>query len=433
MVDRSIEAPPSGEATANDQRLRLIGAMIEAASARGYSKVTIGELVGIAGISKSAFYDHFPSKDACFLATVDEIVRLAVEETGEAFRSRRDVLEGLEMAIEAVIDNAVAYTAAAHLVVVDSIELGRGSLEARERIATMLEAMIRAVLNADPASRPVSALTIRAIVGGIRGVLYHYLLDRRPERMRPHVSGLAAWELCYVRADGEREMALAEASIAAAWAERERQSSVGRAERPDWDEPPRTEASRAALGQRERIIRGAGRVAAARGYQSLTVPAISTEAGTSNQTFYQHFLHKEAAFLAAVDALVERALAGSSGALSPREDRRAWGAASLLALLETLATDELLGRVLFFEVPTVGPAALSRATRSLLPFTAFLRPAQSAPQARHQPPRVVAAALTAGIWSVVERELIEGRRERLPELAPQLLAFALTPFGLAAQ
>jgi AcrR family transcriptional regulator len=407
--------------------------MIEAVSANGYSKVTIAELVRIAGISKTAFYDHFPSKQACFLATVDEIIRLAVRETGEAFRSRQDVLEGLETAIDAVIDNAVAYTPAAHLVVIDSIELGRGSLEVRERIATMLEAMIRAILNVDPGSAAVSELTIRAIVGGMRGVLHHFLLDRQPSRMRPHVADLAAWELSYVRADPDREATLADASIAAALSlDRHPFPSppIEGDDAPGWDESPRTEESRAKLSQRDRIVRATARVTEASGYPSLTVPAISAEAGTSNQTFYQHFPDKEGAFLAALDALGERALARSSWALSARDDWRTSAAASMIALLETVSADELLGQILFFEVPTLGPSAVSRAARMLLPFTAFLRPSPLPPEATGQPPRVVVAALTAGIWAIVEREVIEGRREQLPELAPQLLAFALTPFGL---
>ena len=43
-------------------------------SASGYADTTLRELVALAGVSKSTFYEHFESKQDCFLATFDDIV-----------------------------------------------------------------------------------------------------------------------------------------------------------------------------------------------------------------------------------------------------------------------------------------------------------------------------------------------------------------------
>lgn len=60
---------------ADDQKNRLERAMLEAVSRHGYAETTIAELVGLAGVSKSTFYQHFESKPQCFVATFERIVR----------------------------------------------------------------------------------------------------------------------------------------------------------------------------------------------------------------------------------------------------------------------------------------------------------------------------------------------------------------------
>lgn len=421
-----------GATTVSDQRIRLIGAMIEAVSANGYAKVSISELVRIAGISKSAFYDHFQSKDECFLVTIDEIVRLATERTATAFRAQSDVRAGLEAAIAATIDNAVAYTDAARLVVVDSIELGRGSLEVRERIAAMLAVMIQTLLEAGAGSRTVSPMTVRAVVGGMRGVLFGFLRDRRPDRMRDHIADLAAWELGYLGTDD----AVGVAAAALVSAERVRgrppAGPAGGAGAPGWGESPKSPCARATLPQRDRIMRGAARMTAEKTYLRLSVPVISADAGTSNQTFYEHFDNKEGAVLAAFDALAEETVSRSAWRLEPQEQWETSAAASILAMLEAFATEPLLAELLFFELPSIGPHAIDHAARALHPFTAFLQPGDVPPRATRVPPPVVVVALTYGLWAIVEQEVIEGRAASLPDLAPELLDIALTPFGVRA-
>src|SRR4249919_1026617 len=67
---RKMEA----EEVARNQRGRLQGAMVEAVARHGFSDTTLRELVSLAVVSKSTFYEHFTGKQDCFLATFDEIV-----------------------------------------------------------------------------------------------------------------------------------------------------------------------------------------------------------------------------------------------------------------------------------------------------------------------------------------------------------------------
>ena len=50
------------------QRERLVRAIIACSAKRGYQSTTIADIVAVAKTSRSAFYEHFESKEACFLA-----------------------------------------------------------------------------------------------------------------------------------------------------------------------------------------------------------------------------------------------------------------------------------------------------------------------------------------------------------------------------
>jgi AcrR family transcriptional regulator len=53
---------------AENQRARLIGGIVEAVAAQGYVKATVGDVIGLAGVSRQTFYESFADKTACFLA-----------------------------------------------------------------------------------------------------------------------------------------------------------------------------------------------------------------------------------------------------------------------------------------------------------------------------------------------------------------------------
>lgn len=54
--------------TLNRHRLRLLDGMTAAVARKGYSAVTIADVVAEAGVSKRTFYEHFDGKEACLLA-----------------------------------------------------------------------------------------------------------------------------------------------------------------------------------------------------------------------------------------------------------------------------------------------------------------------------------------------------------------------------
>ena len=61
-VDRSVR-----------HRLRLLEGMTAAVARKGYSAVTIADVVAEAGVSKRTFYEHFDDKEDCLLASYVEV------------------------------------------------------------------------------------------------------------------------------------------------------------------------------------------------------------------------------------------------------------------------------------------------------------------------------------------------------------------------
>jgi AcrR family transcriptional regulator len=414
------------ERVARHQKARLEGAMVEAVARHGYAGTTLRELVTLAGVSKSTFYEHFESKQDCFLATFDEIVEQLSARVGEAYRSDGDFRERLVAGLAAFMNLAVEEPAAAALAAVESLTLGAAGVEHRERASHAFEALIQQSFDHSAATGQVAPATVRAIVAGIRGVTYHRLRAGRREELPGLVEELADWALGYQKPDSEATQSAVRA------ASRSSEAAVGtddaEGDRPGWEEPPDSQSSRRTLTQRERIVRGAARVVVEKGYAALSIPAISAAAGVSNQTFYEHFDSKRDAFLAAFEILGGEALAAGARAFAREGDRPEAVGAGMRTLLEHIAGSELFARLAFFELPTAGPVALDQADAMLSLFTAFLRP-ELAPKALGTPPsEATREAIGTGIWSVIQHEIAHGRRDALPELAPELTRIALAPF-----
>jgi AcrR family transcriptional regulator len=407
--------------TERHQRGRLEGAMVAAVAKHGYAETTVGELVSLAGVSKSTFYAHFESKEECFLATFETIVDEASSRVSIAYRSQglEDTEAGLKESFSAafrrfaeiVVEEAVPAT----LVVVDSLTLGRAALDQRQRGFEAFERMIHQSFQQASGESQPSDLAVRVLVAGVWTVVYRCIRSGRPEELGDHLEPIVSWALSY-----RNPIELPPRTP--------RPSPNGEtgAEAVDWNEPPDSPRSRRFLSQRDRIVRAAAQVAAEIGYANLTIPAISAAAGTSNQTFYEHFESKEKAFLTAFEELSDRGQAATRTAAATETEWAAAVEAGMRGLLEHIVAEPLFAKLAFFELPTAGPTALDQADATVKRYTAFLEPRAMPPGIAPLPP-VVVEALGGGLWQAIQHEIDVGDLDRLPDFAPQLTAVALTP------
>lgn len=396
--------------------------MVEAIARHGFAGTTVAELVGLAGVSKTTFYQHFTSKQDCFLATFDAIIDEVTKRVSETYREPGDFRQRLTRALRAFMEIAADEPAAARLAAVDSLTLGTAGIAHRERGSQAFEVMVRQSFDHLPSPVQVSDMTVKTIVAGIRGVVYRCLRADQAERLPDLVDELVDWALAYQQEPGP----LVLRALGAAERDAAEDVDLKEAGLP-WDEPPDSRISRRTLSQRERIMRGAARVVVERGYDSLSIPAISGAAGVSNQTFYEHFESKRDALLAAFRAMAEEALRAAGSAFSAEEGRPEAVGAGVRGLLRYLAGHELFARLAFLELPTAGPVALDEADRVLDRFTGFLQPRLLPPQFEDSAGITTLHAIATGIWASIQYEIVRGRREALPALASQIVWIALAP------
>lgn len=398
--------------------------MVRAVARHGYAGTTLRELVRLAGVSKTTFYEHFDDKQECFLSTFDEIASQVAERMDCAYREGGDARGRLTAALTVFMKLIVSEPEAAMLLAVESLALGKAGVAHRERGSEAFEAMIRQSVEPPSPELEVSSITIRAIASGIRGVTYRKLRAGEIEELPSLVEEMVEWALGYQQADGE----VVTLAAAAAAEPRDKRAPGPGPDDLDWREPPDSPRSRAALTQRERIVRAVGQLVAESGYQTLSIPKISATAGTSNQTFYEHFNNKLEAFLTVFDVSLSAGLLAATEAFEAAGDTPSAVGAAIRALLEHIATDELFARIAFFDVLTAGPMALDRADAALDSFTSFLRPRVASQGVDTANPDALLQAVGCGIWSVIQHEIAVGRRASLPELGTELARIVLAPW-----
>ncbi len=399
------------------QRARIQGAMIQAVTRYGYARTTLASIVDLASVSRTTFYQHFADKQDCFLQTQDLIIELGLTRVSSAYRADGDWRERLRAGFRAFVDIIVSDPAAARLVSVESFGAGPEAVRRHDAATEAFEHLFRQSFDHARADGRVSDITIRAIVGGIRRVVYVHLRDGTAHELPGYVDELLDWALSYQQpgVNVPRKPAVRRAAAPA--------PSVA-------DPAPPSPLDRRSLGHRERILRAVTSLVARRGYSVVTIPDISTEAGISNQTFYAHFTGKEEALLAAFNAEASDAVRVTGAAFETAPTWPQAIRAGLHALLLHLSAQPAFARLALTEMMSAGKLAQQRADQGMDAYVNFLAPASgTAPHV----PLVVVQAIIGGTWNILHHEYTHGRLDRLPTLTPSLTFVVLAPFLGAAE
>ena len=162
-----------------NQRMRIHGAMIEAVATNGYEGATVKRVIGLAGVSRRAFYEQFTDKRSCFVATCDLVAARWLKRVDNAFREAKgDLRTRMRAALRTFVDEIVTSPKSAHMVMVDSLRIGpEGPIRLR-RVAVAFERLLRnGYASAGPCELPLPVA--RAIIGGIQRATYLHLVRER--------------------------------------------------------------------------------------------------------------------------------------------------------------------------------------------------------------------------------------------------------------
>jgi AcrR family transcriptional regulator len=423
LTRRDHKRMGSAEVAAH-QRARLVEAVGATIGERGYGSVTVTEIVARARVSKSVFYREFKDKREAFGTSVE--AALAEGTTRVLAALEASGAGDLRSALAEVASVIAEEPAKARLIFLAPVEVDAAVGRVVREEASLRH---RAALGAALGAFKVPDIHLCGLVGGIEEVIYRRLRDEEVERLAEDLPLLADWALEYARTlagSGSVGARLLEDLGGARTEEKKRDVDPIWDWRADLQDPE----VRRRLDQRERIVRATGQVALVKGYAGLSIARISAVAGTSNQTFYEYFANKDAAFIAAFDELALRTFRLTASAIRSDEDALRGALRGVVAMLSHLEEDPIHRRLVFVEFAGAGPEPLARAEAFLDAFVGFIEPAELPSEAGRMPPRSVREAIGGGIWAIIRTEIGAGRGDRLAELAPVIVDFGTIPFGV---
>lgn len=177
--------------------------------------------------------------------------------------------------------------------------------------------------------------------------------------------------------------------------------------------------------QRERIVDAIIESCAEKTYAATTITDIVGRARISRTTFYKHFPDKRACFDAAVEhcliELQQAAAAAHSGADDPAEATRK----AATAVLEALAERPGFAQLLSGDAIGVDPAVIERYRRATIPALEALWAGSGNGSTPHLDPRLAFGQAQV----LLLNQIASGKSDRLPELLPQIVYLAVSPYG----
>jgi AcrR family transcriptional regulator len=446
------------EEVKRDQRERLQNAIVELIAERGYQAVRILDLTKLARVSRPTFYSLYDDKEELFLAAYDEIAQRTAKTALEAYQLEGAPNGRLQAAIRAFADLAVATPEAMSLMVLGAFGAGPKAIERRNHTLEALEQSIRVSRGngASPAARGRAGrkvgssttqeiegdLTVKVILGGIREVTAARLRQGRVGELPGLADELAAWAACY---PVKLPAGLAAPTPAPPDEEPEQQSDGSPDQGSARAGSPSDRALRAegrlpsgrhdlprkfiVQNQRERIVDATAAIVAEKGLASLTIPEIARRANVSHQTFYEMYPTKHDAFLGTQKVGLHQALLVTVQAYEEnKEDWPRGVAAGLRALLGYLASEPAHSHLILVDTFAASPEAIEIRDTSIHAFAAYLQPGYHYAGNGNAIPGVAPEAIAGGIWQVLNFYIEDERTEELPDVAPQLIYAALTPF-----
>jgi AcrR family transcriptional regulator len=150
-----------------NQRERIITAMVDTVAERGYNATTVAHITKAASVSRRTFYEHFADKEACFLAAYDMVadhIRSSMRAAAESFG---DWPQQVRAALATMLRFLASEPELARLCMVEPVAAG-GEIAARHRASMQgFVEILKAGRPEHSGERPLPEATEETLVGGI--------------------------------------------------------------------------------------------------------------------------------------------------------------------------------------------------------------------------------------------------------------------------
>ena len=166
-------------------RERILAAALEVFAGKGYHRASVDDIVRASGTSKGAVYHHFATKEAVFLALVDEFALRLATGVAATVAERQGALAKVEGALAAALTAFAENRALARLILLEAVSLGALYEEKRAEVHGRFAALIQGYLDEAVADGSIAPLDTRLAtlvwLGAVNEVVVQWLHTGTPD------------------------------------------------------------------------------------------------------------------------------------------------------------------------------------------------------------------------------------------------------------
>ena len=181
------------EAVTASQRSRILQAMIEVVSERGYPETRVVDVIEVAGVSRKTFYELFSSKEDCFLATYDVLLGNLLGDTARGFESKSGEpwAERIAAGLGELLKHLSEHPDEARYAIVEVLAAGPKALARRDAALRQFTGFLDA--GRAETSIELPGITSLSIAGGINELLYSEIMQGATAGLPARLPDLMFW------------------------------------------------------------------------------------------------------------------------------------------------------------------------------------------------------------------------------------------------
>jgi len=185
------------EFVVHNQRERLVAGLAEAIAENGYSGTTIAHITRHAAVSRRTFYEHFSSKDECFVAAYDTVMTELRDRVSEGFEEAEDWPHSVRAGISAMLGFLAAEPHLARLCMVEALVAGPVVVERYDAAIKSFVPYFQSGREGRPPEilARLSPTTEEALVGGMVSLISRRIIAGKAEELEELLPDLVEFTL----------------------------------------------------------------------------------------------------------------------------------------------------------------------------------------------------------------------------------------------
>jgi AcrR family transcriptional regulator len=159
-----------------NQQTRIVDGMARAVARKGYAATVVADVLAEAGVSRRTFYEHYRSKEDCFLRAFDGIVDGIVRRVADVYAEPGPWPVRATRAIATFVDILYREPDLARMCVVEALSAGPEAVGRYERAVRRFEVFFDEAAELSPHRASLPDGLAPAVVAALVGVIYRALV-----------------------------------------------------------------------------------------------------------------------------------------------------------------------------------------------------------------------------------------------------------------